>query len=100
MKAKELIRILNAVGPESDVLAAVQCGGNYRELCAKAEIVTGECLSPLTVESVEILGEEGGCEMFATLNLSQVNVDNLCETAELFDRLYQRREGVKNPYEE
>lgn len=100
MKAKELIKVLQAVDPESDVLAAVGMNSIYREMYAKAELVTKECLSVLRVDSIEILGEEGGCEMSATLNLMQVNVDNLCETAELFDRLYQRREGVKNPYEE
>lgn len=100
MKAKELIRVLNAVDPESDVLASVGRTVEYQELCAKAELVTGECLSVLNVDVVQILGAEGGCEMSATLILEQETVDNLRETADLFDKLYEKREGVKNPYEE
>lgn len=93
MKAKELFKILNVVDPESEVIVQVGKNDEYRELCAKAELVTGECLGVLTVESVEILGAEGGSEMFATLFLEQNNVDNLRDTAEEFDRLYLKRDN-------
>ena len=100
MKAKELIRILEAVDPESEVMASISGDAESLKSCAKAELVTGECLSVLAVDFVEIYGEEGGCKMSATLNLEQMNVECLGDTDELFDKLYQRRKGVKNPYEE
>ena len=93
MKAKELIRVLQAVDPNSDVIASVGHNDENRALCAKAELMTGECISVLTVGSVEILGAEGGCEMYAILLLDQENVDDLWDTAEEFDKLYQKREG-------
>ena len=90
MKARELFKILNVVDPESEVIVSVGKNDEYRELCAKAELVTGECLGLLTVESVEILGAEGGSEMFATLILRQNNVDDLLDTAGKFDKKFKK----------
>ena len=94
MKAKELIKILEAVNPESKV--ALQLGGyreeEYREVCAKAEIMSGECLDFLRIDSAIIHSNDE--DTWVNLILRQFNYTEkgLHDSAEEFDK-YIKKEG-------
>ena len=88
MKAKDLIRVLQALAPESSVSFALGNNNEYREKCAKAELVSGGCLEYLSVDSVEFHDDDG--ELWCDIILRQNNLYDLDDTAHRFDEKYQR----------
>ena len=60
MKAADLIKALQAVDPESEVSFGIgdKRDDNYRDMCAKGELQTCECLQHLRVETVEIVSDK------------------------------------------
>ena len=56
MKAADLIKALQAVDPESEVRFCVgdRRDDDYRDMCAKVELIHGNCLEKLSVALVEI----------------------------------------------
>ena len=89
MKAKELIKVLEAADPESNV--ALQIGGShadeYRAMCAKAELMIGDCLENLNIDYAVIQDLDG--EVFVSLVLEQWNINGLEEIANDFDEKYK-----------
>ena len=92
MKTKHLIKILEAVDPESDV--GLQIGGNddqaYRDLCAMAELAGGECLSYLEISEARIY--EADDKTCVSLTLQQWNYGDLESAAADFSATYKRKE--------
>ena len=95
MKAKDLIKILEAA-PEAEV--DLQIGGyrekEYREMCAKLELLDGECLNFLNVEYaiVHPATNYQGTGAMISLVLRQTNYNNPVSAAEEFDNMYQKKE--------
>jgi len=92
MKAKHLIKILEAVDPESDVNLQIGSDNDqsYRDLCAMAELADGDCLSYLEISEARIL--EGEDEIQVVFTLGQYNYRNLANAAATFGKMYKRRE--------
>ena len=96
MKAKELIRILEAVDPESEVMASISGDAESLKSCAKAELVTGECLGDFTIDRVCISkpeydgSDEDDYPLWADITLKQDNLIDLEECAGYFDEMYQK----------
>lgn len=88
MKAKDLIRVLQVLDPESGVSLSLGNNNEYREKCAKAELVSGSCLEYLSVESVEFHDDDG--ELWCDIILRQNNLCELDDTAHRFDEKYLR----------
>ena len=92
MKAKHLIKILEAVDPESEV--GLQIGSDndqtYRDLCAMAELAGGECLSYLKISEVSIY--EADDETCVSLTLQQWNYNDLESAAADFGKTYKKKE--------
>lgn len=95
MKAKDLIKILEAA-PEAEV--DLQIGGyreeEYRETCAKLELLDGECLNFLDVDYAIVHPDKykEGTVAFISLVLRQTNYSNLEAAAEEFDNMFQKKE--------
>lgn len=87
MKAKDLIRVLQALDPESGVSMSLGNNNEYREKCAKAELVSGDCLRFLDVDTVEFHNDHD--ELWCDLILRQNNLCYLDDTAHRFDEKYQ-----------
>ena len=87
-KAKNLIRVLQALDPESGVSLSLGDNNEYREKCAKAELFSGGCLSNLSVDSVEFHDDDG--ELWCDIILRQNNLCDLDDTAQRFDEKFQR----------
>ena len=87
MKAKELIKILESVSPESEVVLGIGRYGDdrYRRQCAKAELMLGECLDYLVIDCVCIHKSDGDDEPWANIILAQNNVSNLSDVEHDFD---------------
>jgi len=92
MKAKHLIKILEAVDPESEV--GLQIGSDndqtYRDLCAMAELAGGECLSYLQISEARIY--EADDKTCVSLTLHQWNYCNLESAATDFGETYKKKE--------
>lgn len=88
MKAKDLIRVLQALDPESSVSMSLGNNNEYREKCAKAELVSGGCLSYLSVDTVKFYNEYD--ELWCDIILRQNNICELDETTKRFDETFQR----------
>jgi hypothetical protein len=88
MKAKDLIRVLQALDPESGVSMSLGNNNEYREKCAKAELVSGGCLEYLSVDTVKFYNEYD--ELWCDIILRQNNICELDETAKRFDEKFQR----------
>jgi len=60
MKNKDLIRVLQALDPEQEVTFSLGSGveSAHRTMCAKAELMDGECLKYLNVSSINITMDE------------------------------------------
>lgn len=92
MKAKELIKVLEAVNPESEV--GLQIGGyggageEYRDMCAKVQIESGECLDYLHIDYAVI--HDAG-DMWVNLVLRQSNYaeSDMSDIAKEFDEKVQ-----------
>ena len=96
MKAKNLIKILDLMDPEDEVCFGIGAAHDdeYREICAKAEIVSGQCLNYLRVSSADVDRDTSYNEekIVLYLNLEQFNLYSLREDAKKFDVLYKRTE--------
>ena len=96
MTAKELIGILSAVDPDSEVRMTLGRDKVYREACAKAELATGECLDDFTIDRVCISkpeydgSDEDDYPLWADITLKQDNLIELEECAGYFDEMYQK----------
>ena len=88
MKAKNLIRVLQTLDPESGVSLSLGNNNEYREKCAKAELFSGGCLSNLSVDSVEFHDDDG--ELWCDIIVLQNNLYDLEDTAKRFDEKFQR----------
>lgn len=88
MKAGQLISILQAVNPESEVCLQLGSNEKYRKMCAKAELLEGEMLLFLSVDKVEI-GNDGS-NLCLDIVLKQENYyqDTLEEVVAEFDKKY------------
>ena len=88
MKAKDLIKVLQAVNPESDVtLSLGNVNDKYREQCAKAELVSGECLDFLVVDAA-VIRDDGSDNLWCDIIVRQDNIFNLGAEADRFDEKY------------
>ena len=94
MKAKELIKILGGVDPESEVVFGIGRYGDdeYRRQCAKAELMNGECLDYLVIDYVAIHKNDGDDEPWANIILEQNNIVSLSDVARDFDEKYNANE--------
>ena len=90
MKAKDLIKILQGVDPESVVSLSLGREQEYRDLCAKAELAIGDCLNFLTIDRVEIYEDSDEPEIWAEIVLKQDNILCLEDNAEKFDEQYKK----------
>lgn len=95
MKAKDLIRVLQGLDPESHVTLSIGRDDEYRKKCAKAELATGDCLGFLAVDKIEIHPDEGGKDMWADIVLEQNNLGYLEEEAEKFDKMYSKNKDYE-----
>lgn len=95
MKAKELIKVLEAANPESEV--SLQIGGygdageEYRNMCAKVQIESGECLDFLRIDYAIIHDDD---DVWANLVLRQHNyIDSVMSDIEKgFNEKYNVKE--------
>lgn len=95
MKAKELIKVLEAVNPESEV--AFQIGGygdageEYRNMCANVQIESGECLNYLRIDYAIIHDDD---DVWVNLILMQnnYNISDMADIAKKFDEKYNAKE--------
>lgn len=94
MKVKELIKILQAVNPDTTV--SFQVGGcnddEYRTMCAKAELASGHCISDLKVLYVEIREEEHEDEITTWPNICLQPLCGFLEDVKEFDAIYKKRD--------
>lgn len=95
MKAKDLIRVLQGLDPESTITLSLGRDDDYREQCAKAELATEECLCYLDVDKIEIYPEDGGKDMWADIVLRQSNFGFLDKEAAKFDKMYSKNEDYE-----
>ena len=60
MKNKDLIRVLQALDPEQEITFSLGSGikSAHRTMCAKAELMKGECLKYLNVSGINIIMDE------------------------------------------
>ena len=94
MKAKELIKVLETVDPESEV--SLRIGGydgaeEYRNMCAKVQIESGDCLDYLRIDFAIIRSEDGG---WVELVLMQNNYNHhdMPDIARKFDEKYNKED--------
>ena len=90
MKAKDLIKVLQSVDPESEVTMTLGRSDEYRDTCAKAELVCGECLEFLSIDKVEVHSSKGSTEVWADIVLEQYNLPYLEDEAGKFDEKYEQ----------
>lgn len=95
MKAKDLIRVLQGLDPESTISLSLGRDGEYRDKCAKAELAVGGCLDFLDFDRIEIYPNGGGDEMYADIVLKQNNLCYLDEEAAKFDKMYSKNEDYE-----
>lgn len=91
MKVKKLIRILQALDPESFVTLSLGRDDEYRKKCAKAELITGDCLEYLDIDRVEIYTDAKE-EICADIIVKQNNLIYFEEEASKFDKKYQMKD--------
>lgn len=91
MKAKELIKILDAVDPDSELTLGIgRYGDNqYREQCAKAELHLGECLNYLIIDCVVVNKDDDDGTVWADIILCQNNISDLSEVADDYDKVHR-----------
>ena len=77
MKAKDLIKVLNAVSPNSEVTFSIGRDQKYRDTCAKVELLNGDCLLYLGIDHIELYGnaeaDEDGVSTWSDIVLKQTN---------------------------
>ena len=92
MKAKDLIRILKSVSPEQEVMFSLGRTFEYREACAKAELVNSSTLYYLTIDLVEIHEEKDEEDIWIDIVLKQENYphDLLLDEVETFNKTFKK----------
>lgn len=94
MTNKELIGILQALPPDGiPCFSLGRCGDlgdEYRKLCAKAELIEGECLDYLAIDRVEIMDDSGDSGIWADIHLAQNNLSDLKSFEKKFDEQYKK----------
>lgn len=93
MKAKDLIRILQGLEPDTNVIFGVGRYPEYRQLCAKAELAAGDCLEYLVADKVEIYVEDGEDEEMCKIILAQGNYTDLASAAEEYDEQIKKTQS-------
>ena len=91
MKVKDLIKILNSVNPDSEIGLTLGTDGDYeyRKDCAKAELVSGQCLNFLVIDKVVINDDnKDGYDLWADIVLKQDNIIDLNDFVRDFDKIY------------
>ncbi len=93
MKAKDLVRILQGLAPDTDVVFEVGRDAEYKKQCAKAELAVGDGLACFDVDKVEIFVEDSNddgelCKIilecdFLDLNAAAKEYDEQIEKAQL-----------------
>lgn len=92
MNAKNLIAVLQLMDPEDEVCFGIGDANDYdyREACAKAELLDGECLSYLKVKDANVsFDTSDGEQLLVYLHLEQFNLPHLYEDAKKFDTKYK-----------
>ena len=95
MKAKELIKVLEAVDPECEVGLQIGGYGNAgeedRDMCAKVQIESGECLDYLRIDYAIIHDDE---DTWVNLILRQNNYNDsgMPNIVKRFDAKYNIKE--------
>jgi len=94
MKAKDLMKILNSVNPDSEVGLSLGADGEYeyRKACAKAELVSSECLCYLAIDKVVINDTKEDYGLWADIVLKQDNITDMESYVKDFDKLYPKYE--------
>ena len=91
MKAKDLIKILNSVNPESEV--SLSLGSDeayeYRKMCAKAELLSSACLDFLIIDHVVIHDTKETYGLWADIILKQDNIIDLDDYVKDFKKKYK-----------
>ena len=94
MTNKELIGILQALPPDSTPCFSLgrwgEEGDEYRKLCAKAELIEGECLDYLAIDRVEIMDSSDESGIWADIHLEQTNLSDLKSFGKKFDEQYKK----------
>jgi hypothetical protein len=93
MKAKQLIRILQGLAPDTNVIFELGRGAEYRKLCAKAELAIGSCLDILQADKVEVLVDDGEDGELCNIILSQSNIPNLDDVVERYDEQIKKAQS-------
>ena len=93
MKPKNLINLLSNLNPNVDITFKLGNDDEYRQQCAKAEIIDGECLAYLDVESLSVFpGDASGNPECAFLILKEWNYESsLNKVAAEFDATYEKK---------
>ena len=89
MKAKDLIRVLQVLDPESSVTFSLGNDQEYRDKCAKAELVVGDCLGFLAIDNVVFHDDDG---LWCDIVLFQDNLGYLDDEAKKFDEQYIKKD--------
>ena len=93
MTNKELIGILQALPPDGvPCFSLGRCGegeDEYRKLCAKAELISGICLTSLAIDRIEIINSSDG-SIWANIHLEQDNLSDLGSFGKKFDEQYKK----------
>lgn len=90
MRVKNLIDLLNNLHPNVNITFRLGNDDEYRQKCAKVEIIDNECLAYLDVESLIVYpGDASGNPECAFLELKEWNYEkNLDKVAAEFDATY------------
>jgi len=95
MKVKELIKVLQALDQETLVNFQIGSDQEYRNMCAKAELVSGDAFDGFTVKVVEIYDNSEDDEddgLLATIVLTHYRSGYLFNRAEHFDKIYKKQD--------
>ena len=94
MTNKELIGILQALPPDDTPSFSLgrcdEAGHKYRKLCAKAELIEGECLNFLAIDRIEIIEDPDDSSIWADIHLIQENLSGLESLGKEFDKQYKK----------
>ena len=93
MRVKNLVDLLRNLDPNVNLTFKVGNDDEYRQQCAKVEIIDCECLAYLDVESLSVFpGDASGNPECAFLILKEWNYEtSLNKVAAEFDATYEKR---------
>lgn len=92
MKVKELIKVLQTLDQETLVSFQIGSDQEYRNMCAKAELVSGDAFDGFTVKVVEIYDNNEDDGLLATIVLTHYRSGYLFNRAEHFDKIYKNQD--------